>query len=227
MKNLKQEKLYKQVFYQIRNYIVDQELKFGEKLPTEAEMCEMLGVSRNVLREAVKSLELIGIVKSKPGVGIVVQEYTMDFLYKNMFFGLIVDDRELIKEILEVRKVLELGYSRRAFETITLEDIEILEGIIEKDVEIPFEDQDKEFHMTIFKHLKNKTLNSIFESAWLMDRGVNGLDTLTDSHDELIRNHTMIIDALKEKDIEKFIKALEYHFSSGLYIERGINRRNK
>ena len=45
----------------------------GDKLPSEMKMCEMLGVSRNVLREAIKSLEITGAVHSTPGVGIVIQ----------------------------------------------------------------------------------------------------------------------------------------------------------
>lgn len=47
-------------------------------------MCDMLGVSRNVLREAIKALEIIGIVKSKPGIGIVIQEFNMDFFYSRV-----------------------------------------------------------------------------------------------------------------------------------------------
>lgn len=225
MKNLKQEKLYKQVFYQIRDYILENKLKVGDKLPTEAEMCEMLGVSRNVLREAIKTLELIGVVVSKPGVGIVVSEYDMDFLYQNMFFGLIIEDRALVEEVLEIRQILEMAYCREAFELITDEDIDKLKEIIAKDEKIPFEDQDKQFHMTLYKNLNNRTLNSLAEAAWHVDRGVNGLDASDESHDELIANHMRIIEALERKDIDAFEESLRYHFSSGLYSSRGKYRR--
>ena len=50
----KEDKLYIQTFREIRSYIIRHELKPGDLLPTELEMSQMLGVSRNVLREAIK-----------------------------------------------------------------------------------------------------------------------------------------------------------------------------
>ena len=55
MKNLKSRKLYLQVYDEIKNYIEENHLVPGDKLPSEMKMCEMLGVIRNVLREAIKS----------------------------------------------------------------------------------------------------------------------------------------------------------------------------
>ena len=67
MRNLKEDKLYIQTFREIRSYIITHELKAGDSLPTEQAMCQMLGVSRNVLREAIKSMELMGMIQSCPG----------------------------------------------------------------------------------------------------------------------------------------------------------------
>lgn len=75
MKNLKSRRLYLQVYDEIKNYIEKNHLMPGDKLPSEMKMCEMLGVSRNVLREAIKSLEITGAVRSTPGIGIVIQEF--------------------------------------------------------------------------------------------------------------------------------------------------------
>lgn len=69
MRNLKEDKLYIQTFREIRSYIITHELKAGDSLPTEQAMCQMLGVSRNVLREAIKSMELMGMIQSCPGRG--------------------------------------------------------------------------------------------------------------------------------------------------------------
>ena len=80
LQNLKSQKLYIRVYDEIRNYIYKNNLKAGDKLPTEMEMCEMLGVSRNVLREAIKSLEITGIVSSKPGVGIIIRDFNVDYI---------------------------------------------------------------------------------------------------------------------------------------------------
>lgn len=72
--NLKSEKLYIRVYDEIKEYIFRNNLQPGDKLPTEMELCESLGVSRNVLRESIKALEITGLVRSRPGVGIVIRD---------------------------------------------------------------------------------------------------------------------------------------------------------
>ena len=58
------DKLYIRTYREIRKYIVQNNLQPGDLLPTEQKLCETLGVSRNVLREAIKSMELIGMVRA-------------------------------------------------------------------------------------------------------------------------------------------------------------------
>ena len=78
----KEKKLYIQAFREIRSYIIRNGLKPGDLLPTELEMCEMLGVSRNVLREAIKSMELMGMVQACAGRGTEVKEFSLDFVFR-------------------------------------------------------------------------------------------------------------------------------------------------
>ena len=82
----KEDKLYIQTFREIRSYIIRHELKPGDLLPTELEMSQMLGVSRNVLREAIKSMELMGMVQACPGRGTEVREFSLDFVFQNVLF---------------------------------------------------------------------------------------------------------------------------------------------
>lgn len=222
MKNLKKEKLYIQVFDEIRKYIINNKIEPGGKLPTEHEMCEMLGVSRNVLREAIKALEIIGVIKSKPGLGIVVQEFNMDFLFQNMFYYLVADSNELIKEILQIRKVLELGFHKEAFELITDVEIKELQNLVDMMEEkqrnnIAFHEEDMLFHITIFKNVNNRTLNSIFEAAWHVDKGFNP-DKKNVYPRSFLNNHIQILVSLKNKDYEMFKNEMEKHFSSGTFF---------
>lgn len=99
MKNLRSPKLYLQVYNELRNYIVQNNLKPGDKLPTEMEMCERLGVSRNVLREAIKSLEITGVVHSTPGVGIVIQEFSTDYLFNSLVYARSDDGQEMLEQL--------------------------------------------------------------------------------------------------------------------------------
>ena len=117
MKNLKTRKLYLQVYDEIKNYIEENHLVPGDKLPSEMKMCEMLGVSRNVLREAIKSLEITGTLCSTPGAGIVIQEFNINFFLRSLVYS-VRDEKQLFKEIEELRRVLELGFAKEAFGSI-------------------------------------------------------------------------------------------------------------
>ncbi|HOQ63999.1 MAG TPA: GntR family transcriptional regulator, partial [Clostridia bacterium] len=72
------EKLYSRVFRQVRAYILQNNLQPGDLLPTEQALVEMLGVSRNVLREAIKSMELLGMVSAQPGRGTTLKAFSLD-----------------------------------------------------------------------------------------------------------------------------------------------------
>jgi len=62
----------------LTSYITSERLKPGDRLPTETALAEQLGVSRLSLREATKALEFLGIVSSKPGVGLTVGQVDLD-----------------------------------------------------------------------------------------------------------------------------------------------------
>ncbi|MFW6381098.1 MAG: FadR/GntR family transcriptional regulator, partial [Bacillota bacterium] len=66
------EKLYEKVVFQIKEKIAKGELQEGDKLPPERELTKMLNVSRSSVREAMKTLEVIGLVNIKHGQGIFI-----------------------------------------------------------------------------------------------------------------------------------------------------------
>ena len=70
-------KLYIQIYNQIRDAIMNGSFKVGDKLPSEKEFCEMFGVSRVPVREALSALELNGLVESVHGAGVFVKEVSV------------------------------------------------------------------------------------------------------------------------------------------------------
>ena len=105
-----------------------QQLRSGQlagavQLPSEQELAGMLGVSRNVLREAIKSMELMGMIQSCPGRGTVVKEFNLDFIFQNVLFFTVGEERKPIHEMLMIRKAIELSYMRQAYLALTGEDI--------------------------------------------------------------------------------------------------------
>jgi len=74
--SFRRARLYEQVTERIQNLIITESLRPGDKLPSERELAERLGVSRTAVREAIRALSVRGLVKVKPGCGTYTQEPT-------------------------------------------------------------------------------------------------------------------------------------------------------
>ena len=224
----KEDKLYLRVYNEIRQYIVQHHLKSGDMLPTEQKMCEALGVSRNVLREAIKSMELMGMVKACPGRGTEVRGFSLDFLFQNvLFFSVGEDEEKNIRDLFGLRRNLELEYMRQAFYLLSDEDIahlrECVRLIRERLSDIgTFSDIDRDFHMTIFRPLNNQVLNALLETIWAIDKGFD-LEKKIPHLAGTVSKHAAIVDALENKDYDGFVTAMHAHFSSGKYTAGGHN----
>ena len=223
MKNLKRdEKLYISAFQEIRSYIIRNGLKPGDLLPTEQSMCESLGVSRNVLREAIKSMELMGMVQACPGRGTQVKEFSMDFLFQNVLFFHVGGQDKPVREMFGIRKMLELGYMRQAFHALKEEDISHIRECADEirarwDAGQMFVEADHEFHMALFRPLNNSVLNSLMETIWAVDSSFE-LEEKMPHLSSTVNKHDAIVSALEDYDYRAFAKAMEAHFSSGKYL---------
>jgi GntR family transcriptional regulator, transcriptional repressor for pyruvate dehydrogenase complex len=108
MQTLRRPKVRDQVAGQIQQYIVEQKLGPGDRLPTETQLAETFGISRLSLREATKALEFLGIVESKTGVGLTVGRIDMERLTEHLSFhaGLLEADTQ---QLIDSRVILETG----------------------------------------------------------------------------------------------------------------------
>ncbi len=224
MKSLKRnEKLYTQAFREIRAYIILNDLREGDLLPTEKTLCEQLGVSRNVLREAIKSMELMGMVRACPGRGTEVCAFSMDFVFQNVLFFHVGGDDPAVREMFAIRRILELNYAPRAFEALTAADIDRLEECVHRlrrtYLETGFFSQeDREFHMLLFRPLNNSVLNSLLEAIWSVDATFE-LEQKKPHLAESVVKHEKIVEALRSGSADAFMEAMNKHFSSGKYLE--------
>ena len=223
MPQSRKEKLYAQVFRQIRAIIIRDNLQPGDLLPTEQALCEKLGVSRNVLREAIKSMELMGLVSALPGRGTVLQKFNLDFVFQNVIFASVGEEVQTITEMLEIRKKLELGFAHAAFESLKEEDIrqirQIMEHIKERwNKHLYFHADDREFHMALFARVNNSTLLSMMDAIWSIDENFKTEEKFKHL-DDTITKHENIVRALEMQNEEAFIAAMMAHFASGKYFK--------
>jgi len=107
----------------IQNYIEENELKAGDRLPSQEQLLEMMGVSRTSLREAMKTLEARNVLEVRNGKGVYVGSQK-----ESAFLSLMDFTREKGKllDALEVRKILEREILRMVIHTVNEEELKEL-----------------------------------------------------------------------------------------------------
>lgn len=171
MRNLKNSSLYSLVYKEIRDYIISNKLQVGDKLPTEIELTEMLGVSRNVVREALKALQLMGILTPVPSKGYVVSAFSFDSIYEQVIFHLLPSDTKLRYEMDTIRTALEVYFVDEAIDQITPQALETMQSALSKMEDCCRDgkrmgEYDRIFHTTLFANVDNQMFHSIEKITW-------------------------------------------------------------
>jgi len=149
---IRRNKIYEEVARRLEELIA-QRMKPGDMLPPERELAESFGVSRSSVRDAIRRLELVGMVEPRQGSGTVVREVSSDTLI-NPLTSVLVQKRKLVVELLDVRKMLEPPLASRAASNASAVDISELEDILHRQDDKlrrgdPAIEEDNEFHYTI------------------------------------------------------------------------------
>lgn len=153
----------------ITNAIINGELKPGDKIPTETELCESMGVGRNTVREAIKILDAYGVVHIRRAEGTFVnQEYNSKMLYP-ILYGIILQ-RDSANQIIELRKVIDVGTLQVVINKLTKEKLTAIENALkelEKEIYSPeanarkVYEADVKFHSEIVGVTENVMIESI------------------------------------------------------------------
>ena len=145
-------------------YLKRNKFSTGDPLPKETELAEYLGVSRNIVREALSRLRMLGIVESKKRKGMVLTEPDLLSGVERVLDPSILSDQAL-KNIFELRLVLEVGMGDLIFARLNEDDLEILEDIAQREAKDPKTTSLKvrlnyeiEFHSKLYEMSGNDTL---------------------------------------------------------------------
>ncbi|MET9496993.1 FadR/GntR family transcriptional regulator [Streptomyces sp. NPDC006552] len=222
-------RLSHQVQRAVMQQILDAGLRPGELLPTEAELMESLGVSRNSVREALKALQALDIVEIRHGYGTYVGQASLTPLVDGLTFRTLLRpaaDVHALAEILQLREILEEGLIRRVAaappDTATLDR---LDAIVRKMGEAgeagePFADLDRAFHETLYGSLGNELIPQLLGAFWhVFDRVAGVRRWAGDPAPEVtVDRHRAIVAALRARDVAGAEHAMATHF-------RGIEKR--
>lgn len=167
-KPVKTKKVYEEIVEQIKQLIIEGKLQPGDKLLSERELSDKLNVSRASIREAFSALEMMGIIKIKPGEGSFVNQVSYQGMLEPLTFIMQVEPNDIL-QLLEARKILESEAAALAAERATNEDIAAIYDamkIMQKEVSDGGlgDIGDIKFHYAIARAAHNTVLNQLMKT---------------------------------------------------------------
>ncbi len=213
---INKEYLYETVAAELENMIIKGTIEVGEKLPPETNLAERFGVSRNILREALKILKERGLIKVKSGDGIYVVKPKIDVL-GNMVNRLMILGNITIEDLYEFRLILEVKACGLASERINKEEIEKLKSIL-NNMSSDFKNKEKwandelEFHLLIAKTSRNNLLYSFLSPiSNLLYKLFLKPRYDEEAKDIALSGHSLIIKSLENRDKNLAEEAMQKH----------------
>ena len=202
---IKRVKLYEEVAARIRELISGGELRAGQALPPERRLAEQFGVGRAVIREAIRQLEVSGLVQSRHGGGNYVREITVEHLVAplaTMLGGM----KELREELMDARLFFEPPVARAAADNATEEDLQSLDDVIHRQAgrvaagEVAAA-EDAEFHALLAHATHNTVVERVMEviNRLLEEEHVSWFQTGERSEASLHGNRN-ILEAVRSRD---------------------------
>lgn len=191
-------------------------LRAGDQLPAERELALMLQVSRPVVREALRGLSILGVVKARHGGGVFISSLDAnDLLAPLQFF--ITLDRCTVDALYDARILIEGGIAERAARCISQERIEKLRGIVASQHRmtgdpIGFRVSDLEFHQTLIDAAGNPFLARVALSLNVL--GMEYRRMASEDPKVLgqsVRDHEEIVTALAQRDVAGTAAAMKRH----------------
>jgi GntR family transcriptional regulator, transcriptional repressor for pyruvate dehydrogenase complex len=213
---VKRTKVYAEVASQIRRLIADGRIKPGDLLPPERELAEIFGVSRTSVRDAIRILEMRGLVAPRHGEGTVVLQDPVDAVVSPLADAL-TESRDLTADLFDMRRILEPPLARVAALRATKDDIEALAEILERQAdrvragEVAIE-EDTAFHYRVTMVSKNQVIPKVMDVVMdlLKESRVRSLDGASRAQKSL-EGHRQILDAIKRRDGEAAAGRMREH----------------
>ncbi|MBM4762540.1 GntR family transcriptional regulator [Bacillus sp. B15-48] len=112
--NESEKKVYIEIVKQLRNMIEKDGLKVGDKIPSERELAERLNAGRSSVREALRALELLGLIETRRGEGTFIRDFRGNQLVQ-LLSTFILQDKKVINDVFETKTLIEINCLQLAF----------------------------------------------------------------------------------------------------------------
>ena len=212
--------LSEQVAHQIVDIISSGQIKSGQKLPSENQLCKSLHVSRPTLREALKSLAYVGMVRMQAGEGCFVAEGPHKFLDRVFHHSLLNTERD-VSELTDARVLVEMELTSLCAQRRTEEDLRRLEFLIsemQRSVEKGGEGflvLDMDYHFAIAHGSQHRVLGQLLGTirGLLMDYISKGLQ-VPGSAAGALEQHQKIFEAIEQRNSRQARALMRSHLET-------------
>lgn len=213
--------LVDQVEEQILSYIVKNKLTSGTEIPSEFILAENFNVGRNVVREALSRLRMLGIIESRKHKGMVVREPDVMKNFSKVVNPYLLSKQSLLN-LLDLRVSIESGITELIIHNITDEDIMEIESIVSKHI---YQDEMKlkveneiEFHSKLYHITKNQAIIDLLEMILPLFVYVNekheNFKPINEKNKGKLIKHEDLIPFLKNRDVDGYRQAIYNHLKA-------------
>lgn len=202
-------RLYEQVVNQIEANILSGNLHAGDKLPPERELGEQFGVSRTVVREAIKALRQKGLVEIQPGKGTFVTDGTSEVMRESIGHMVKIDAARGLSNLMQVREMLEPEIAASAATLATEEDLVDMRSAIDAmDNSLSdgnaFIEADQQFHLALAKATRNQLLLRLIDPIvdLLLEQRLKMFNSGTGAAKRGQYHHKRIFEAIENRNAD-------------------------
>lgn len=204
---------------QIERAIQDRKLAPGDRLPTELELCETFGVSRTVMREALRGLSAKGLVSIEKGRGMFIKEVSASSVTDPMRLYLSLNSQSVLAlDVIHARQAIEPSIAAMAALNRTDDQFQLLRENLQKLIALEGDfvglaGLDSEFHLLIAKASNNPIMPLVIEPIHKLMPQIKlaVYDAIKGAKEAAVEYHTKIIDAIAAKDEEGARRAMYGH----------------
>jgi GntR family transcriptional regulator, transcriptional repressor for pyruvate dehydrogenase complex len=223
LRAVKQRRIHEEIVEQIREQIAEGLLKPGDQLPSERELSEKFQVSRASLREAIRALESLGLVKIKSGDGTYIASSLQTLL--SPLTSVILQQKDVLLDIFEARQMIEPEMAALAAKRADSEEVEQMVAILEEQARQIAAggtgmEADSAFHSMLAQAAKNKVILRLNDSIMDSLRETRERSLHTNGRPtRSLAGHHKILEAIRAKNPAKARRAMLEHLRA---IERNV-----
>ena len=213
---VRRQRLHQQVAESLRQLIAEGRLRPGDALPPERDLAVRFGVSRVTVREALRELQLLGLVETRQGGGNYVAELSLENVLGPL--SLVIQHHGSLRtELMDARAVFEPAIASLAASQATAQDLADLEAILARQSERvgrgePAVEEDSEFHLALARATGNRVVVHVVQTIndLLLESRLRSLQA-ADRPRRSLEGHRRIVAALRRRDPEAARDAMLGH----------------